>query len=176
MNADSIARLDSYLSTAVRELFIRYDQNLSELAFKEMEIQEPFAATIGFTAPRLRGVLVLIADRIVIERSLPANLRASEVEDAIVADWTGELANQVLGKLKKSLYATGIDIQLSTPAVFAGKGLRHFAQHSNLARRLLFQGDGLLIAELQADFDQDLEIGAESIDETSQPEGETLFF
>lgn len=95
----------------------------------------------------------------------------------MIADWTGELSNQLLGHLKKRFSAVGIDIALSTPTVFAGEGLRHFSRPSPLLRRLLFVGGGALLVEFQAEFGSDFEIGEAGADqEASLPEGEALFF
>ncbi len=178
MNADSLSRIDGFLSSAITELFASHDIAMNPAEYRDKAVEAPFAAAIGFTSERMRGVLVLTASRALAERSLPASLRKPDAPEAILADWVGELSNQVLGRLKNRFYAAGVDIALSTPMVFAGKDLHHFSQPSPVNRRLLFEGDGLLLVEFQAEHDAGFEIGPDmpGRNEPVAPEGEALFF
>jgi CheY-specific phosphatase CheX len=177
MNAESLSRIDGFLSSSIKDLFASHGLKLTEVEYRGQGIDVPFASTIGFTSPRLVGVLVITASRDLAERSLPEGLRKAKHTDEMIADWTGELSNQALGRLKNRLYAVGIEIALSTPTVFAGKELRHFFQPSATYRSLMFEGDGTLFAEFQANCEDGFEIGEEmEIDEAAPPEGEALFF
>ena len=177
MNPESLSRIDGFLSSSVTELFASHGLKLSEVEYRGQGIELPFASTIGFTSTRLVGVLVLTLSRDIAERSMPASLRKGELSEAIIADWTGELSNQALGRLKNRLYAVGIEIALSTPTVFAGKELRHFFQPSAVYRSVMLEDGGAILAELQADCDAGLEIGeAAEGPEDAPPEGEALFF
>lgn len=177
MKAESVSRIDGFLASSTVELFASHGVAVHEVDYRHQGIDEPFASTIGFTAERILGVLVLTVSRGLAEASLPASLRVPGVADEIVADWAGELSNQFLGRLKNRFYAAGVEIALSTPTVFAGKELRHFAQPSPLYRSLYFEGAGSLLVEFQADYGEDFELGeeAEGRDE-GPPEGEALFF
>jgi chemotaxis protein CheX len=133
-------------------------------------------ATIGFTSDNLRGLLVLTLERSLAVQSLPPNLREGTPGDEIVADWTGELSNQMLGRLKNRFRSVGIDISLSTPIVFMGKEMRHFINDSPIKRMLSFS-EGRILVEIQANYDRDFELPEEiEAPEPSQPEGEALFF
>jgi CheY-specific phosphatase CheX len=177
MNADSLARIDGFLSSAVRELFAAHGLSLSEVEYRGQGVEVPFASTIGFTSSKIVGVLVLTASRDLVALSLPENLKKGKISDEMIADWTGELSNQALGRLKNRFYAAGIDIALSTPAVFAGKELRHFFQPSIVYRSIMFGGAGALLAEFQANCESGLEIEEERpTEEPAPPEGEALFF
>ncbi len=177
MKPESLARIDGFLSASAVELFASHGVAVKESAYRAEGIEEPFASTIGFTSAHILGVLVLTVSRELAERSLPENLRAPGLPEAIIADWAGELSNQMLGRLKNRFYAAGVEIALSTPTVFAGKELRHFAHPSPLFRSLFFEGPGSLLVEFQADYGGDFELGEE--DEGGNegpPEGEVLFF
>lgn len=174
INEVSISRIDAFLASTVREVFASYGLQLEEAELDENLIEDPFASSIGFTSVLLPGALVLVASRSVVESSLPANLKTSTIDDEILADWTGELSNQLLGRLKSRFCAAGVDITLSTPTVFAGKDLHHFACQSDLLRRLFFKGGGALLVEFQANFDSDFEIGEG--EEESAEGGEAFFF
>jgi len=177
MNAESLSRIDLFLSSSIKELFVSLGLELREVEYRGQGIDVPFASTIGFTSPSLVGVLVLTASRSIAERSLPANLKRGELSDSIIADWTGELSNQALGRLKNHFFAAGVEIALSTPTVFAGKELRHFLQPSRIYRSIMFEGDGTIFAEFQANCEAGLEIGEEvKVDNGAPPEGEALFF
>jgi chemotaxis protein CheX len=139
-------------------------------------VENPLTATIGFTSDNLRGLLVLTLGRSLAAQSLPPNLREGKPSDEIVADWTGELSNQMLGRLKNRFRAVGIDISLSTPIVFMGKEMRHFINVSPIQRMLYFS-EGSILIEIQANYEKDFELPEENeAPEPSQPEGEALFF
>jgi CheY-specific phosphatase CheX len=139
-------------------------------------MENPLTATIGFTSINLRGLLVLTVERALAAQSLPPNLRQGQPGDEIVADWTGELSNQLLGRLKSRFRPAGIDISLSTPIVFMGKEMRHFSNATPI-QRMLFLSEGRILVEIQANYDRDFELIEEGENpEPSQPEGEALFF
>jgi CheY-specific phosphatase CheX len=176
MNPESLQRIDGFLTSSTQDLFRANGIDIAPNSQKRADVDSPLTATIGFTSPNLRGLLVLTLDRGLAARSLPPNLGKEKPGDVIVADWTGELSNQLLGRLKNRFHATGIDISLSTPIVFMGKEMRHFTNQSPI-HRMLFFADGRVLVELQANFDRDFEIEEDSEDlEPSQPEGEALFF
>lgn len=177
MKAESLARIDSFLVSSAKDLLASHGVDLEEAGFRAEGIEEPYASTIGFTAQGHRGVLVLTASRSLAVLSLPPSLRAGEVPEALIADWTGELSNQMLGRLKNQFHSVGIDIALSTPTVFAGKELRHLALASPITRTILLKGGGFLLVEFQADFDEDFEIPEGGAGAGEAPaEGEVLFF
>jgi CheY-specific phosphatase CheX len=176
MNPESLQRIDGFLSSSTQELFKAHGIAVAPSSLKRADVESPLTATIGFTSEDLRGLLVLTLGRSLAARSLPPNLREGEPGDEIMADWTGELSNQLLGRLKNRFHAAGIDISLSTPIVFMGKEMRHFTNASPI-RRTLFFAEGSVLVEFQANFDQDFEIPEENENlEQSQPEGEALFF
>lgn len=177
MNAESIARIDGILESAVTELFALHGIRLKRAESTELRVEEPFAATIGFTSERIAGALVLIASRELASQSLPANLKSPAASDSIIGDWSGELSNQVLGRLKTRLCAIGVEIALSTPTVFAGKELRHLKPAYPLSMVLAFEGCGALIVEIQASIRGDFEVSEEvEAENAAPPEGEALFF
>jgi CheY-specific phosphatase CheX len=176
MNQESLQRIDGFISSSTVDLFASHGMKVEEGAYRAAGVDSPFAATIGFTSADLHGVLVLTVDRGTAVRTLPESLRAKEPGDDIVADWTGELSNQMLGRLKNRFHASGIEISLSTPVVFMGKEMKHYSHASPIQRSMHFAGGGILV-EFHADYSRDFEIKeAEASGEAIQPEGEILFF
>jgi CheY-specific phosphatase CheX len=178
MNAQSLERIDAFLSASIKDLFASHGIALEAGGNHGQGIEVPYAATIGFTSSRLVGVLVLTLSSDLAKRSLPASLRSGgAASDEIIADWTGELSNQALGRLKNRLFSVGIEIALSTPTVFAGKEMRHFFHPSAIYRSVRFEGGGSVLAELQVDCSPDFELDEEAEGGAdAAPEGEALFF
>jgi CheY-specific phosphatase CheX len=78
-------------------------------------------AVIGFGGRSFRGSLVVSANRGLLEGSCPVPCAGNEDQ---LQDWLGELANQLLGRLKAQLLGHGIVIELGTPTTVAGLELR----------------------------------------------------
>jgi CheY-specific phosphatase CheX len=88
--------------------------------------EDGMLAIIGFAGEKLRGSLVLSANPGLLEGSCPARTvgRTDATHGEILQDWIGELANQLLGRLKSRLLAHGVAIQLGTPTTVSGLELR----------------------------------------------------
>jgi CheY-specific phosphatase CheX len=176
MTQQTLQRIDSYIESSTRELFKSQGMEIEPDPRRKAEAENPLAATIGFTSANLRGFLILSLDRDLASRSLPANLRGLAANEEILADWTGELSNQLLGRLKSRFCPAGIEISLSTPIVFTGKEMHRFPNTAPIQRTFFF-AEGRLIVEIQACYDKDFEIEETSErSEPSQSEGEVLFF
>lgn len=177
MNEESLARIDSYLSGSALDLFEAQGLRLEARTASTAELSEPLASSIGFTSDNMKGVLVLVMEKALVLASLPANLRAKHYDDELLADWVGELSNQLLGRLKTRFIASGIQIALSTPIVFVGREMRHFFRPSPIQRKLGFGGKGEAVVEFLANYERDFEIAkGEGPAEQGPPEGEVLFF
>src|SRR4051812_35288989 len=71
-----------------------------------------FCGVIGFVGARIRGTCLLAGTRAPLEGSCP--------EGGRLRDWVGELANQLVGRLKTKLLARGVPTIVTTPAVLSG--------------------------------------------------------
>jgi CheY-specific phosphatase CheX len=176
MKQESLQRIDEFIVSSTVDLFASHGLKAEEGGYRAAGVDSPFAATIGFTSADLHGVLVLTLNRETAVRTLPESLRTKEPGDELVADWTGELSNQMLGRLKNRFHASGIEISLSTPVVFMGKEMKHYSHASPIQRSLHFADGGILV-EFHADYSRDFEINeADARGEAMPPEGEILFF
>ena len=177
MNQESLARIDGFLLASAEELFGFHGVAIEARPEGKGEVEEPFTSSIGFTSDSMKGALVLTVARSLARASLPANLRDSGREDDFLADWVGELSNQMLGRLKNRFTASGLQIALSTPIVFVGREMRHFFRPSPIKRVLEFSGQGGMVAEFLASYERDFEVSEAGADaDRSPPEGEVLFF
>ena len=72
-------------------------------------------ASIGFASAQASGTLTLaLAPRVAL---------ATGASESAVRDWSGELANQALGRVKNRLLRYGVELQMATPVVISGERL-----------------------------------------------------
>lgn len=120
-------------ATELQQLVIESAQHVLPacgLAIGEMGEPPPGAedpkqivAFMGFTGDVLRGTLVLKAPLEILRAAYPLPLNASGDWQLDVFDWTGEIANRLLGRIKLALTARGADVEASTPRVMSGEHL-----------------------------------------------------
>lgn len=71
---------------------------------------------IGFGGARMRGTLTVMAPRAIWLTTYPIALAPGvEVSENDLLDWCGEIANQVLGRIKNQLTRRGVELEVSTP-------------------------------------------------------------
>lgn len=113
---------------ACRELFESYGVSI---AHTSEPLSERFGCcgVIGFTSDNLRGSIIIAASNEILQRSYPIPGAPPQ------CDWLGELANQMLGRLKHKLLSHGVEIALATPIVLQGYEIQplfggaHFCEH-----------------------------------------------
>jgi hypothetical protein len=71
-----------------------------------------YTGVMGFVGERLRGTCLFAARA--------ATVLAAAPPDARPRDWVGELANQLVGRLKSKLLARNVSIAMTTPVVLSG--------------------------------------------------------
>jgi CheY-specific phosphatase CheX len=142
--------------------------------------EDGMLAIIGFAGEQLRGSLVLSANPGLLEGSCPARTvgRADATHLEILQDWVGELANQLLGRLKSRLLAHGVAIELGTPTTVSGLELRvRSCGGAHPATPLwLHSGDDWLVVRLDAIAAPDTHLSASPDPSTAAAEGEILLF
>jgi hypothetical protein len=79
--------------------------------------EDDIVAIVTFSGQAAGGTLVLASSPSVLRRSLPYEPDAS-VPVEVLLDWCGELANQVLGRVKDRLVRHGATIYVGTPRAF----------------------------------------------------------
>jgi hypothetical protein len=123
---------------AVVDVFASYDVLLSELSAAEWpppvnegrlrDASAPLAGLISFSSAAIRGSLILSSSFRLVAQARPplarkTPLSAESAADWILArDWAGELANQVLGRLRNRLRIQG-PVFIAPPVVLSGAAL-----------------------------------------------------
>jgi len=91
------------------------------------------AAVIGFTGTQLRGSLVITYDNDL------AMATCSDCGERVnILDWTGEVANQLLGRIKNKLLGHNVSIDLCTPVALSGEKLESTVGDSTTVRSFMF--------------------------------------
>ena len=140
MDPNSDVLLDAAIEGACRALFEAVGAPLERVE-QAIGSTDDVGASIGFTGATLRGALVLISTRRLIERVLPAEVAPGDVL-AQVADWTGELTNQLLGRIKNKLLVYGVTVDMSTPTVIFGLELARKDTRLSIRREFAFRHGG----------------------------------
>lgn len=106
---------DGLVLDVTRALFESYgvklelDGSSAETTLRSVKL----ISTIGFSSEALGGSLLLAVTDDLLQKTLPA-------VDASLADWSGELANQLLGRLKNQLLKYSVVVNLALPVVLSG--------------------------------------------------------
>ena len=139
--------LDGVLLRSTEELFGRNGVPVAvPIAEPALQIGDlHVGGLIGFEGPQIRGSLMLICTFQVAARTRPTRLgSASQLSSGVsrdwilVRDWTGELANQLVGRVKNRLLVFGIKFQIATPVALSGRGLALAVQKPANARTIAF--------------------------------------
>ena len=162
------------LTEVTKELFETYehavervDTSDAEAAGKDLTL----GAAIGFTGEYVRGVLVIALDEEMARCLNPV----SKTNPHTDYDWIGELANQLLGRLKNKLLSYSIEVALSTPVVVHGSQLS-IGTLQRTSTRLCFRHQNLFAnVWWDAEVDPALEMSTENAPDV-QAEGEMVLF
>jgi hypothetical protein len=85
----------------------------------------------------MRGALALVLPFGLVRALYP--IPGKEPTEAEVADWAGEFANQLLGRLRNRLLPRGVEIHVSMPKTMAAEDLRLSGTATAQACNLRFQ-------------------------------------
>lgn len=115
--------LTRILADCVRALFATYgvSAQLAPLGPPDAPSNHPLAL-VGFAGEQVRGALVFNASNGMLAHSYP--MKGVVLGDDELSDWSGELANLLLGRIKRELILRGVVIQLGTPTVVSGSFLK----------------------------------------------------
>lgn len=139
-------------------------------------------ATLGFTGDLVRGSLLVVAKAESLQMSHPMSALGADVKETDVNDWSGEIANQVLGRLKNGLLKYALNLKMSVPSVVRGASLQIVgASGSECLLRAARGSSGLvfgfaLTVAFVHGFDPRVIDSMEPLGGTSQKEGAGFFF
>lgn len=148
------------------ELLQAYDVKVTPASEGWAESDEVmFSGVMGFVGDSVRGTCLLAAAQGTVEAAAPKNAGAR--------DWVGELANQLVGRLKAKLMARGATIALSTPVVLRGVKLSPLPRTD--VEPVVYQSPaGKVLVWLEVEVEADFQLGEERA--LTASEGELLVF
>lgn len=169
----AVSLVDGLAQDATAALFDTYGVKVVQdgpTAAKSLQ-SVPLLSVIGFSSDVLSGSLVLALPHSVAERTLP-------VAGVSLGDWSGELANQLLGRLKNQLLKYKVVLNMSLPVVLSGDGLRLLATKHQITRYYSFSSDaGKVVIRLDMEMSPDFRFTADEDAESGVvDEGELLLF
>lgn len=106
--------VDDIVQRATIELFDAYGVTLEVGASDHAIAPIAFAAVIGFSGETLRGTLLFAPSEAVL-------LASEQLPEDAARDWVGELANQLLGRVKNHLLRYDVEVFLTVPLVIRGQ-------------------------------------------------------
>ena len=104
--------VQALVGAACGELLRAYELELHATSTWHESDEALYSGVMSFVGDTLRGTCLLAAPEAVVLAAAPRG--------AAARDWVGELANQLVGRLKAKLLARGASIALSTPIVLRG--------------------------------------------------------
>lgn len=173
-STESSVLVDRIMLDATQALFRSYGAPLeldSSPAQQTLE-SASFVAVIGFASTTFNGSLLLALPRDVVERTLPA-------AGGDPMDWCGELANQLLGRLKNRLNDYQVSINMTLPVVISGGRFALPAKTRPVTRYFSFGSEfGKLFVRLEAELCPEVELVRRARSEGGRAleEGELLIF
>jgi len=141
MSADSnLTIIDRLVVAAARALFGAHGVTLGEpeSSDRDTPTDHDVAASIGFTAPRVQGAILMTTRKDIVANAWPRELRHRDPSEREACDWAGELVNQLLGRVKNALLPFGLTLEQSTPTVVTGRHVHRAPASTNVARRYFF--------------------------------------
>jgi chemotaxis protein CheX len=169
--------LASLLVQICRDMFTPNGEPLEEItgAGPPGDRENLLAASIGLSGSTVRGALVIVARPAFFKLTYPAELGVPRSEDD-VADWAGEVANQLLGRIKNRLSTYGLDFTTSTPTVVRGDRLQLRIDENNTIRRPLAVRTERIDLHFEIERDDDQPLLANGATGSATPEGHAFLF
>jgi hypothetical protein len=159
-----VERITELARESCLDLFASYGVDLDAIR-DDVDLSGAPCGILGFNGDGLHGAIVLVASAELLAASCPVQGPGSR-------DWVGELANQLVGRLKNHLILYGVDISLGTPTILRGHEIRPIADTQSMS----FRGPaGVARLTVQADMGFNLAARVQSTD-PGLLEGEMLLF
>lgn len=117
MRKEEWEQTNKALLDSTREVFSHCGATLTYVSRDELPSGWTKLAVIGFAGESMRGMLAILLDPKLVERTCPVETRGKK---NALDDWLCELANLLLGRFKSELLRLGVTVHLSTPMLVEG--------------------------------------------------------
>ena len=156
---------------AVCELFQSYDTyvTFADAAESKQENIQGFLGMIGFSGKKMKGnISIWMSGELI---------RKTGHEGINKTDWIGEMANQLIGRVKNKLLPYGVEIMLGTPtSIETGSLVLNFIQASVQKYRFVYDEQQAVTVFMDAVFEKDTTVEKQEDTNDAIKEGEMMLF
>lgn len=147
MSAKLPPKLLRLVTDAVSEFFtasgVNESKSITDTSKHQVELAQPaYSSSLGFSGEQMRGAMVIFCGTPVLSATNPQRAFNPNLSDADLADWVGEMANQIVGNLKRLVAGYYVEFQLSTPTVVRGSELEIAGKKGEDLAIFWFEVDG----------------------------------
>ena len=178
--AQSFAEIQECLVKSALDLFGAYGMRVDYSLGGAAEVSGPAVmAVMGYADRGVRGALLLLASRGVVDALMPVEARGALVPvEVSLRDVFGEFANMLLGRVKNQLVARFMAPLLTTPTTVFGDDLELPAPRSGMSAWHTFAGaGGDIFVRFDATFEGDFKLSPPGAGEApTLAEGEMVLF
>jgi chemotaxis protein CheX len=177
MKQEDRAVISAMIVEMCREMFAPNGESFAELGEQAVDAERDglLAASIGLSGQSVRGAMVVVARPAFFFSTYPVELGSPGTSE--VFDWAGEVANQLLGRLKNRLGRYGVDFSLSTPTVVRGDRLRlRTGDQAHTIRRPLGIREERVDIHFEIEREDDQPLLSNGPPASASPEGDALLF
>ncbi len=146
--------IESELGRCTQDLLAFYSSEPEErfevIASPASDVLREFVdcSSIGLTGEYFKLSVVILAPRSTIAQFCP-------IPNASTADWIGELANQLVGRLKNALIDYGHEGRLSLPVTLSGSCIQLWNETASPKSYVVRTARGQIIVRLEAEVQPD---------------------
>lgn len=172
--------VEESLKESALELFRSEEFGLGDLHWQGAGMPDDrpsVVAILGYTGNTIQGSLVLQATRTAVAGLVPAEMRdIAQGCDDLLRDHLGELANQLLGRVKNCLLEQGVVVAMATPTTAVGRDLSFGSCSGDVSPEFAISWvGGRLLVRLDATISDDPVFATEDIS-SGLSEGELVMF
>ena len=174
------AWVEESLRESALALFRSEEFGLTDLRWQDGSVfddRPSVVAILGYTGQVMQGALVLHATRSAVAELVPAEMREmAQGCDDLLRDQLGELANQLLGRVKNSMLGMGVVLSMSTPTTAVGRDIRFGSSSGDVSPEYAISwAGGSLLVRLDATISDDPVFVTEDVS-SGLSEGELTMF
>ena len=178
MERQSQSFVREVMESSVLELFDSYGMPCALAVETQTEKVDgvELGSIVGFRGKGVRGGLAFVAPIQLLEKLLPVP-RDKTRSDSQLRDWSAEIANQLVGRIKNKLSSKTLDFDVGTPVCFTGKSIRLVFLPDADGTSLLLDAQGTAV-RVHLDCTLSPELAAEGEVEPLRiiPEGDVILF
>jgi CheY-specific phosphatase CheX len=142
MTSEFPAKLADIINQGVIEFFSANGiSKIESLGSSKVNTEFQWTGIIGLTGEYITGSLGIRCKEEILSETHPNLAMGMPVEAADRVDWLGEIANQVLGRIKNYALEYGMSFSLAAPTVVKGEALEVIGQGKKLSCNFSYQAD-----------------------------------